>query len=108
MSTIVIACQVTGQIDKEDRAAMILAIDAENVRRAGLIPALPSLPKGTVPEIRSSYEAIYTPLLVASHASRVEQAVEAAANTPSFKTVRKAWSQATAAQQAAALAALTT
>lgn len=41
----------------------------------------------------------------ASHAANIERAIEVSAATPSFKTLRKAWSQATPAQQAAMIAA---
>ena len=96
---------MTGTADAEDRVAMDLAIETENTRRAGLTPPLPLLPNTTAVERRTSYAATLLPRVQATHAANIEKAIEVSAATPSFATLRKSWSQATPAQQAAMIAA---
>lgn len=103
MSTIVIACQVSGTADAEDRIAMDLAIQMENDRRQATGRPLLSVAAN---DRRASYEATLTPLLVAKHRAAIARSVDRAADAQSFRALRKAWSQATPAQQAAARAQL--
>lgn len=106
MATVVLACSVTGQLDKEDRLAMLRTIEVENARRAGLNPPIPALPISTNPEIRTSYASIYTARLVAAHLTNVEEAVEASNQTSKQKQLRRLAATATQAQLDAAIAAL--
>jgi hypothetical protein len=103
MSTLGIAAQVTGTADAEDRLAMDLAIAQDNTRRTQTgRPLLSVLPA----DRRASYEATLTPLLVAKHQAAIERSVKKEADDAAFKALRKAWSQATPAQRAAARAQL--
>jgi hypothetical protein len=103
MSTVVIACQVSGTADAEDRLAMDLAIANENARRTQLGRPLLSVLPG---DRRASYEATLTPLLLAKHQAAIERSVKKEADDAAFKALRKAWSQATPAQRTAARAQL--
>ena len=102
MSTIVIAVQVTGTADQEDRRAMNLEIGRENARRAALIPPGTPLPNSTVAEKRASYELCLKPKLDGCHQGNVSDS-----NVATLAELRTAWNSATDQQRNAALAALT-
>lgn len=104
MSSIVIAINITGALDSEDRDAILRVIAQENVRRLALVPPLPILPSTTAAERRDSYEAILQPRLVAVHAANIEAAVSENAAGTNWQQLRKEWSEATPAQRAAILA----
>lgn len=104
MSTIVIAVNITGALDNEDRDAILRVIAIENARRAALPVPLPALPFATAVERRDSYEAILQPRLVAAHAANIEAAVAGNAAGTNWQLLRKEWSEATTAQRAAILA----
>ena len=99
MSTIAIVCQVTGTADREDQLAMDLAIARENQRRLETGRALLSTAPG---DRRASYESTFKPLLVAKHNAAIARSVDNEADNDTFKALRKAWSQATPQQRAAA------
>lgn len=102
MPTAVITAQVTGTLDQADRRGMLLIVRRENVRRAALDPPMAALPLSTNTEIRNSYEAIQSALLVSSHLDYIKQS-----DVASLADVRIAWEAATDQQRNAALAALT-
>ena len=112
MSAITFSVDFTGTPDEYDIAAAQFVIDAENVRitaeneqRAAEdppLPPLPLLPDGTGAEIKSSYLSELGKAVDSAHANYAK-----AARTQSLETqVRQAWIDATDAQRAAALAAL--
>lgn len=101
MSTIVIAAQVTGTADEEDRRAFQFVVDQENARRAALTPPGTPLPASTVAERRTSYELILQPRLVDWHRSNINES-----DIATLAQIRALWPTATDAKRNAALAAL--
>ncbi len=101
MSTVVIASQVTGIADEEDRRAFRYVVDQENARLAALNPPGTPLPASTVAERRASYELILQPKLVDWHRSNISES-----DVATLAAVRALWPTATDAKRNAALAAL--
>ena len=102
MSAITFSVGFTGTPDEYDIAAAQYVIDAENARRAAQDPPESPLPDGSGAEIKSSYLGELGKAVDSAHANYAK-----AARTQSLETqVRQAWIDATDAQRAAALAAL--
>lgn len=104
MTTVTIAT-VIQTFDREDREVAATAIAAENARRAALTPPGTALPFSTAQEIRQSYQTIMADRVMAVHLAGVKAI---SANNITVKQIREAAMNATDAQRAAALAALTT
>lgn len=102
MATLAITANATGTADEEDRRAMILVIDAENERRASLVPPGTPLLKSSGAERKASYETVLAMRLAEIHASYISQAGEKAL----FRDLKPRWDIATDAQRSACAAAL--
>ena len=112
MSAITFSVDFTGTPDEYDIAAAKFVIDNENARITAANeaaaqedppgPVLPLLPDSNGAEIKSSYLGELGKAVDSAHANYAK-----AARTQSLETqVRQAWIDATDAQRAAALAAL--
>ncbi len=103
MSAITFSVDFSGTPDEFDRAAAQFVIDAENARRAAADPPETPLPDSTAAEVKASYLGELGKAIDSAHANYAK-----AARTQEIEQqVRAAWSDATDAQRAAALAALT-
>jgi hypothetical protein len=111
MTTMTIQSRVTNAADRDDRNAMLGAIQkwnepiiAENTRRAALTPpgdALPLLPSATTVEQKASYEIVLSQVLQDIHSHNIAQS-----DVATLQEIRDRWPNANDSQRAAALAAL--
>ena len=112
MSAITFSVDFTGTPDEYDRAGAQFVIDSENARITAANeqaaqedppgPQLPLLPDSTAGEIKTSYLGQLTKAIDNAH----DNYVKAARQNELETQVRSAWTNATDAQRAAALAAL--
>lgn len=91
-------------LNPRDQQTAAWMVKQENERRSALTPPVSPLPSATGGEIESSYEAVLVRIVTSAHASYIQQ--EAEANGPNQQSFKDAFSTATPAQRAAALAAL--
>ena len=109
-SDITLDVTFTGTPNDFDIDAATHIIELENVRRANDLdengdPVLSPLPLSTGAELKASYLLLLSGLITKAHASYIKQAAEEQSKEDDIK---QKWLDATPAQRAAAIAALTT
>lgn len=104
MTAITLNVTFTGTPDSFDRDAAILVVDQENTRRSLQRPPLPPLPKTPGNALKSSYLSVLSRRVTDVHLSYAKQAAEKELESTN---ARELWQNATPAQRAAAITALT-
>ena len=100
---VVLSTAISGTPTEQDRRAAKYAIDLENDQRALQDPPGTPLPYSTNAELAASYRAVLDPVLTQLHT----QYLQSSDVVTLEEEVRANWKNATDAQRAAALAALT-